>query len=86
MTIIHVFEWSGSLLGLLGAFLLASHASMSRYGWIAFLLANIAMIAFAWEISANGLLLQQLGFMITSVIGLYRSGLCLFWLKHRSKP
>ncbi len=67
------FEWSGSLLGLLGAFLLATNSSASRYGWHAFLAANLAMIGFAVGIDANGLLLQQLGFLGTSCLGLYRS-------------
>ena len=68
-----MFEWSGSLLGLLGAFLLATHSSLSRYGWHAFLAANIAMICFELQIHAWGLLVQQVGFTATSLFGLYRS-------------
>jgi hypothetical protein len=68
-----LFEWSGSLLGLLGAFLLATHSSVSRYGWLAFLASNVAMIAFASALGAYGLLVQQLGFICTSVLGLYRA-------------
>lgn len=68
-----LFEWSGSLLGLLGAFLLATHSSMSRYGWHAFLAANVAMICFAMQIGAWGLLVQQVGFTATSLFGLHRS-------------
>lgn len=68
-------EWVGALLGLLGAFLLASHTSMSRYGWLAFLGANVAMTVFAVAIDAYGLLAQQLGFMATTLLGLRRSGL-----------
>ena len=67
-------EWAGSLLGLLGAFLLATHTRISRYGWLAFLAANIAMIAFAFAISRYGLLAQQVGFTGTSLLGLYRTG------------
>lgn len=68
-------EWAGSLLGLLGAFLLATHSRASRYGWIAFLAANVAMIAFAFGIDRYGLLIQQAGFMGTSLLGLRRAGL-----------
>ena len=67
-------EWTGAIFGLLGAFLLATNTRFSRYGWVAFLAANVAMIAFAFSINADGLLLQQEGFMITSLIGLYRAG------------
>jgi hypothetical protein len=70
-----VFEWTGALLGLLGAFLLATHSRVSRYGWLAYLGANVAMSAFAAAIGAYGLLIQQLGFTITTLLGLYRSGL-----------
>lgn len=70
---VSAFEWSGSLLGLLGAFLLATHSHLSRYGWLAFIGANIAMIAFASAIGAYGLLVQQLGFTCTSLLGLHRA-------------
>ncbi len=73
-------EWAGSLLGLLGAYLLATHSRMSRYGWIAFLAANVAMIAFAIGIERYGLLVQQAGFMGTSLLGLRRAGL---WSRFR---
>lgn len=65
-------EWSGSLLGLLGAFLLATNTKASKFGWFAFLAANVAMIAFAMLIDARGLLLQQVGFTATSLLGIYR--------------
>ena len=68
-----VFEWSGSILGLIGAFLLATNSRFSKYGWIFFLLANFAMLAFALSISAWGLLIQQIGFTATSVLGIIRS-------------
>ena len=68
-------EWAGSLLGLLGAYLLATHSRVSRYGWLAFLAANVAMLAFAFGIERYGLLVQQAGFMATSVLGLRRAGL-----------
>jgi len=69
------FEWGGALLGLLGAFLLATHSRVSRYGWLAFLAANVAMIAFAVGINAYGLLVQQIGFTCTSLLGIHRAWL-----------
>jgi membrane-bound ClpP family serine protease len=71
-------EWAGALLGMLGAFLLATNTRVSRYGWIAFLFANFAMIGFAWSIDANALLLQQVVFTATSLLGIYRTGLLKF--------
>ncbi len=78
-----VFEWTGALLGLLGAFLLATHSRVSRYGWLAYLGANVAMSAFAAAIGAHGLLIQQLGFTVTILLGLYRSGLVALRNGHR---
>ena len=66
-------EWTGALLGLLGALLLATHTRVSRYGWYAFLAANVAMIGFAVGIDAHGLLVQQIGFFGTSCLGIYRA-------------
>ena len=61
---ITMYEWTGSILGLLGAFLLAlNKPSIARFGWLGFLLANVAMILFAISIERNGLLLQQCGFL-----------------------
>ena len=76
-TLVDVFEWSGALIGLAGAFSLATHTRLSRYGWIMFFVANISMVIFAISINKNGLLLQQLGFMVTSVLGMYRAGFTL---------
>jgi hypothetical protein len=53
------------------------------YGWLAFLAANLAMIGFAIGIGRYGLLLQQTGFMFTSLLGIYRAG---FLRVERSKP
>lgn len=78
LTTLHYFEWAGSLLGLFGSFLLATHSRVSRYGWLSFIAANVTMIVFAFGIHAYGLLLQQCGFMITSLLGLYRARLWPF--------
>jgi hypothetical protein len=51
------------------------NTELSRYGWIAFLIANFAVIGFAHGIRAHGLFVQQLGFMGTSILGLVRA----FW-------
>jgi hypothetical protein len=73
-TIILAAEWGGAIMGLLGAFLLATHTRISRYGWIAFLAANVLMASFAIMIGKNGLLLQQIGFTFTSLFGMWRAG------------
>lgn len=72
---IDALEASGTVLGLIGAFLLATNTRFSRYGWVAFLLANFALMGFAIGIERYWLLAQQTGFMATSLLGLARTGL-----------
>jgi hypothetical protein len=71
-TTLHVLDWVGGALGLLGAYLLAFRMSASRYGWVAFFAANLAYIAMAHQLGVTGLLLQQVGFLGSSAIGIYR--------------
>ena len=70
-----VIEWLASLSALLGAALLASHSRIASYGWLCFLLSNIAWITVAINTDQTPLLVMQLGFTITSAIGLYQSRL-----------
>jgi hypothetical protein len=65
-------EWGGAVSGLIGAFLLATNTKWSKFGWIAFLVANCLIGAYAMGIGARGLLVQQIGFIVTSMLGLYR--------------
>lgn len=67
-------EWLGAVLGLSGAFILATNRSYSRWGWWFFLAANFAMIALALGLSRWGLLAQQVGFVGSSFLGVYRAG------------
>jgi len=76
-------EWSGSLISLVGAFLLATHSQVSRYGWLAYLAANFVMIGFALGIGRYGLLLQQIGFTVTTLLGIYKAGFPLPFLSFR---
>ena len=67
-----VFEYLGCGLGLTGALLLSLNFKHSGWGFVAFLGSNIAWIIFALQNSINGLLVMQIGFTITSLIGIYR--------------
>lgn len=74
MNALSILEWSGALMGLTGAFLLATHTRVSRYGWLWFLAANLAMAGLAIGIGRYGLLVQQVGFTATSLLGIWRAG------------
>jgi hypothetical protein len=68
-----VVEWIGSFLGLLGAFLLATNSRVSRWGWGAFFVSNLLLVVLAVGISRWGLLTMQVGFLGTSILGIWRS-------------
>ena len=54
---------------------LTTNSKFSKYGWVLFLTVNIATILFAPSINKNGLLVSQIGFTCTSLLGLWRTGL-----------
>jgi hypothetical protein len=68
-----VLEWMGCAFALAGAGLLALNISASRMGWWLFLVADGLWIAFAILTEHHGMLTQQAGFTITSLIGIWRS-------------
>lgn len=73
--LITALEWGSCVMGLLGALVLATNTRISRWGWLAFFLANLCSVGFAVGIERYGLMLQQLGFVATSLLGMARTGL-----------
>lgn len=70
-----VLEWASTVCGLVGAYLLATNGRVARWGWVGFLLANLFAMAFALRAAHYGLFVQQVGFMGSSLLGMWRSGL-----------
>ena len=68
---LQTLDWCGSALGLIGAYTLAFRFRGSRYGWLAFFTANIIYIVLASSLGVPGLLLQQIGFVGSSAVGIY---------------
>lgn len=67
-----IVEWVGSVLGLIGAALLATNSSVSGYGFVAFLASNFCWMYFGYKTRALGLVTMQAGFTLTSFIGIAR--------------
>lgn len=67
-----LFEWLGSLTGIGGATFLALNMPWSGWGFVLFLVSNVFWITFAISRKYMGLLMMQLVFTLTSVIGIYR--------------
>jgi hypothetical protein len=57
--------------GLLGAWLLATKSQHAPWAWWAFLASNIGWIAFGWIRRHWFLLLQQVGFTGSSLVGIW---------------
>lgn len=66
-------QWIGAISGLAGAYVLAKNTGNSKWGWFGFLGANIFIGAFAYMIGAHALLLQQIGFTFTSLMGVWKA-------------
>lgn len=64
-------EAIGAATGLLGAFLLAIKGKRAGYGWLAFLVSNAAWLHFAWRLDHPGQFVQTLGFIGTTLLGLW---------------
>ena len=79
-------EWGGAFLGLTGACLLATHGKHARYGWIFFLTSNLVLGYWAYLMGSVGLLVLQVGFMVTSLLGVKRSGLIGYRWKQKKHP
>ena len=71
----HEVEWLACFAGLIGAALLAMNNRYSKWGFVAFLVSNLFWIVFGIHSEAWGLVTMQIGFTITSVLGI------LFWFK-----
>ena len=66
-------EWTAAAFGVAGAMWLAMNVAFPVLGWLAFLVSNFCWIAFANAKHHNGLGLQNLAYLATSVIGIVRS-------------
>ncbi|MBU9200403.1 hypothetical protein KTD31_03420 [Burkholderia multivorans] len=64
-------EWTGAILGLLGSLLLALKLDVSGWGFIAFLVSNLFWLAYGFKNRAWGLVTMQLGYSVTSLMGIY---------------
>lgn len=66
------FDWIGSAMGLAGALLLSTNTIYSPFGWVLFLGSNAAWIVFSVQRNLAPLLVMQLGFTGTSILGIVR--------------
>ena len=71
MSAVDLVGWFGAVTALLGTGLLCVNRSFSGWGFVAYLASNLAWIGFALHVQAWHILVQQVGFTATSLIGIY---------------
>lgn len=67
----HAAEWLGASTGMFGAVILSFNMSWSRWGWVAFLVSNLFIIALAAQRRIWGIVVMQLVYTGTSLNGLW---------------
>lgn len=67
-----IVEFMSAALGLLGALLLATRSRYAGWAFVAWLVSNIGWIAFGTGHAHWFLVLQQVGFSVTSAIGIWK--------------
>lgn len=67
-----VVEVIAAICGLLGSLLLALKGQSAPWGWMFFMLSNVGWLAFSYGFGHWFLLVQQIGFSITSAIGIWK--------------
>jgi hypothetical protein len=67
-----LLEWAGCATGLCGAAILALNNRYSGWGFVLFLVSNVAWIAFGLMSHATGIVVMQIGFTATSLMGIWK--------------
>ncbi|MGE0329731.1 MAG: nicotinamide mononucleotide transporter [Ramlibacter sp.] len=64
-------EFIGAFFGVLGTALLAVRCRYSGWGFVAYLVSNAAWIVFALQQKHDGMLVQQIVFVVSSLVGVW---------------
>lgn len=70
-TWLSVFEWSGCVLGITGAMLVAVQSPQARWAFVLWLISNLSWTIYGWWHGNLALVLQQSAFCITSMLGIW---------------
>lgn len=82
ITSLYLAGWGGCVFGLSGAVLLTTNSRWSPLGWVFFLASNLCWIGYAAWANTAHIELQHLGYMATSLLGIYR----WLWARPRVSP
>ena len=71
-TALDALQWAGCATGVAGALLLALNTKHSGWGFVLFLISNGFWTAYGIHTRAPGLVVAQVIFTVTSLLGIYR--------------
>jgi hypothetical protein len=71
-----ILEWAGALFGVAGNVLVAVNLSVSKWGFVLFLISNAFLITYAFRQKAKGLGTMYVIYSIITAVGIYR------WFMH----
>jgi nicotinamide riboside transporter PnuC len=86
ITFDNTVQWVGCVTGVLGSLLLALNNRASGYGFVLFLISNCFWIAFGLKNQVMSIVLMQLVFTATSLIGVYKWRATFKSKAHQSLP
>lgn len=65
-------QWMGCATALGGSLLLALNCRVSGWGFVLFLISNAFWLAFGFVVNAPGVVVMNLGFAVTSCMGIWK--------------
>ena len=68
----NLIELIAAMFGLSGTLLLATKSQWAGWGFVAFLGSNAGWLAFAWHQGHQFMFIQQVGFTLSSFIGIWK--------------
>lgn len=73
-----VLEWTGAACGIIGATMIASNTKVSPWGWWLFLVSSLSLTVYGLMAGTYGIMLLNVAFVMTNLLGLYRVWLPYF--------
>lgn len=70
--LLQLLQWIGCLTGILGSLLLAWRSRWSGWGFAVYILSNACWLSFGLLTETFGMVMMQLVFMATSVLGVWK--------------
>jgi hypothetical protein len=67
-----IIEWTGSLIGVSAAILLALNIPISAWAYVFYLLSSILLLIWSVREQAHGLAFQNFVFIAINLLGIYR--------------